>query len=228
VASGWLCCGTLVPESIGFTQSGEFRNEMADPEPSLTDPDQSLADRILHSSVKSSFEKDSREFVPEGCLSAITEAAIEEELEEAGADDPGLPGLVEFIHKRAIKLFAIAVCITIEGSTLYDVMRLFKASNFSDERLPIKPWAEQHELSSLSKKKWNRTRISLFYTRQWAFLAPIFRPATERQSNYDFEQSHILPFTERYSEGYDRGSFGRVFKYKIHRDHLVDPEEPVR
>ncbi|KAB5582972.1 hypothetical protein GE09DRAFT_1167128 [Coniochaeta sp. 2T2.1] len=107
-------------------------------------------------------------------------------------------------------------------------MSLFKKFNFTDKDLPIAPWKnrERHKLASFNKTFWTNAKIQKFYRGQWNFLAPVFMAATETRSNYDFERSHILPFVEKYNEGFDRGSFGQVYRYTIHPNHLQDPEHP--
>ncbi|KAK0614520.1 hypothetical protein B0T14DRAFT_309967 [Immersiella caudata] len=196
--------------------------------------DMALADRILGVLKRSQFDKDNKSFVPEGCLKCIiTEKAIAEELQEAyeEADDTeaDFMDLVSFIHQEATKPFAIAVCINIEDSTLYRAMKLFKKYNFTDENLPIKQWSdkEKHQFSSFHKL-WNRNKISLFYKHQWEFLAPVLLAATQRQSNHDFTHDHVMPFIEKYNEGFDKGSFGQVYQYKIHPSHLRDPDNPEK
>ncbi|KAB5566321.1 hypothetical protein GE09DRAFT_1272843, partial [Coniochaeta sp. 2T2.1] len=198
----------------------------------MDDDDAALADRILSCFVRSQFDKDNKEFVPEGCLRAIvTKAAIAEQLSEYRMSDEEarlLPELVDFVHDRGIKLFAIAVCELFEDEPLYTAMSLFQKFNFTDENLPIAPWKsrERHKLASFKKKLWTNAKIQRFYRGQWNFLAPVFMAATETRSNYDFERSHILPFIEKYNEGFDRGSFGQVYRYTIHPNHLQDPEHP--
>ncbi|KAK0613670.1 hypothetical protein B0T14DRAFT_499110 [Immersiella caudata] len=197
---------------------------------------QVLADQILGATVESQFDKGGDEFVPEGRLNAIiVTKAIEEEL-ETSVNEPEFWEVVGFIHDQAPRLFAIAVCAVITGAELYQAMKLFMRNEFCDDNLPIKQWDPQevHEFSTMSPKLWPRARIRAFYTNQWLLLAPVFRVATESPGEnehdfqYYFERSHPLPFTERFTEGSDSGSFGQVFKYKVHPDHLIDPENPDR
>ena len=200
----------------------------------MDDDDGALSDRILMRFAESQFDKDKKEFLPEGCLKGmITKAAIAEELSEYGISDEEarlLTDLVDFVHDRAIKLFAIAVCELFDEAALYKAMSLFRKYNFTDQDLPIAPWRdrERHKLATFNKKFWGNTRITKFYRGQWNFLAPVFVAATETRSNYDFERSHVLPFIEKHNEGFDRGSFGQVYMYTIHPNHLHDPEHPVR
>jgi hypothetical protein len=189
-----------------------------------------LSDRIDALAVESQFGEGNRRFIPEGCLETIiTREAIEQVLREAYEDsDDGDPAqhqaLVAFIHERAIKLFAIALSINLEDATLYNGMKLLHQNNFTDDNLPIKPWNDDHEFSKLDAKFWNRRKIRLFHQGQAEFLAPVLTVATKRQSNHDFSRDHIMPFVEKSNDGFDKGSFGQVYQYRIHPNHLKDPE----
>ena len=198
-------------------------------EDSWDEMEPSLADQIASRLIPSLFENDLREFVPEGDLNPIiTKAAIEEELKDF-ANGSGFEELVRFICNHATKIFAIAVLSDIEGSVLYKVMKWFLAHGRFDEHLPLQPWKEMHELRSGRGRGWTPSRYRRFYENQWPFLAPIFRTDTENESNRDFEQFRILPFTKgETTERPHSGSFGKILKYKIHPNHLIDHEYPVR
>ena len=202
----------------------------------MSDGYTTLADEILSVLVESHFDKDNKEFVPAKSLDHITTRdTIDEELSRAVTDDDAIrhtlefQSLVTYIHERATTLFLIAISVGFEHSVLYDVMRLFKAHDWCDsDNLPIKPLVpkEKHELSAFGAP-WNVAwRIRQFYNGQWTFLAPVFKPATQARSTRDFKRAHILPFTKKHNV-FDQGSFGKVYKYTIHQDHLVDPENPV-
>jgi len=188
-----------------------------------------LTNRLLMSVVESEFDGASGEFVPEGSINAITKKDIEEEFRDF-ENDAAFSDVVEFIHSKAKRLFAIALCGGIvEHPAFYDTMTLFMNEGFSDEKLPIKPWGSTpHELTLICG--WSPLpKIRNFYKEQWQFLVPVFQVTTENQedSNHDFERNRILPLT-KCSEGFDSGSFGKVYKYKIHPQHLIDPENSVR
>ena len=188
-----------------------------------------LGDLVADKCAKSQFKKERKKFMPEGELAAIVTEAVVKELSEFGEDEDEFQELVAFILTRAIKVFTITVLISIEERKLHDAMAAFKKHGFSDEKLPIKEFKkkEEHELASFGGP-WKPKMIREFYDKQWTFIAPVIRAATsERQSNYDFEHLRILPFIKRFDEGFDKGSFGQVSKYRIHPSHLDDPEEPV-
>jgi len=193
--------------------------------------DSDLAYRIARSFVGSRFGADTKKFVPADDMERIiTVENIKKEF-EYGSDnaDEELTDLISFVNMKATKLFAIAIYSGMDGSTLIDAMKLFKAQDFTDENLPVRPWkdGETHQLTLLGGPWKKQQRIRLFCIHQWAFLAPIFTAATETLFSYDLERSHVLPFIEKYEEGFQRGAFGQVYKYKIHPSHLRDPENPV-
>ncbi|KAL2128804.1 hypothetical protein VTI74DRAFT_8610 [Chaetomium olivicolor] len=206
----------------------------------MADQNVPLSKKIMRCEVPSEFHKGNYEFVPEGSLTPV----VSKEAIRWGLDDDDLEwtkeldDLVEFIHARAKKLFAITVrYIGLEPSSLRKAMRLFKDGpngGFTDDNLPVEPQEEDkdHILASFNGKLrrpiWTDVRIDIFCTNQWKFLAPILNVATKHQYNHDFERACILPFTKRYEAESDRGAFGQVYKYGIHPNHLVDREKSVR
>ncbi|KAK4205416.1 hypothetical protein QBC40DRAFT_336097 [Triangularia verruculosa] len=91
-------------------------------------------------------------------------------------------------------------------------MRCFQDAGFHDECLPVARYDKKQSSS----------------TTQHHLLAPVFEVATSTQYNYDLNADAILPFTERDQLATQSGSFGRVFKYKIHENHLIDPQNVIR
>src|SRR5436190_18709935 len=75
-----------------------------------------------------------------------------------------------------------------------------------------------------ANSRYSIRKMRLFYQMQAEFLAPVLTVATKRQSNHDFYRDHIMPFIEKSDDGFDKGSFGQVYQYKIHPNHLKDPE----
>ncbi|SPQ24630.1 aa737768-7594-4490-abb6-b47df854a3d4 [Thermothielavioides terrestris] len=190
--------------------------------------------------VTSEFRGVKFRFVPEGSLASVmSKEAIREELDD---DDlpwtPELDCLVNFIHSRAQKLFAITVrYVGLTPLELRKAMKAFmskRAVPFTDENLPVEPQHDDrdHILASFNENPrrpvWTDLRIDYFCTNQWKFLAPVLKVATSLQYNHDFEEAIILPFVKCYDVGSDRGGFGQVHKYAIHPNHLDDPEKAVR
>ncbi|KAK4186814.1 hypothetical protein QBC35DRAFT_533079 [Podospora australis] len=206
----------------------------------MADPPPSLSDQIMDALVSSQFDKGDYKFMPEGTLDQlITKDAILDELWEDidDHDDSGLMSLADFILGRAKILFAIMVNLGMEGTTIRKAMQRFKTADpaFTDSNLPIDPPQPPavHILSTFTGKArdrralWDRARIDNFYSNQWKFLAPVFLVANERHYNHDFKRGTILPFTQKYEADSDRGSFGQVYKFEVHPNHIVDPDNRV-
>jgi serine/threonine protein kinase len=194
-----------------------------------------LAEQIDSVIAESQFDKVNKDFVPARCLDQIiTREAIEDELRLAIATTNTEQGnvaqleeLATYVHSQCTILFSIAIHEGFEGSTLYNMMRLFEEHQWTDQKLPIEPLVrnEVHELSRFGMP-WDNPKIRRFYNQQWTFLAPVFNTASQARSSHDFKRTHVLPFTERHEE-LDQGSFGKVYKYTIHADHLIDLDNPV-
>jgi len=195
----------------------------------------------------SEFDKTPHGFVPQGTLDRIIMkdsilAAME--IDQPTREDDLL---VDFILKRAKKVFAVSAFI--ELKSLRRAMLLFKDAYFDDTNLPIKdtlsrpsetnpsngnPYAAsgatQNILAFLEQsvtgkiKIWRPGKIFDFCKHQWKFLAPVF--STDK-SNYYLEEAYIIPFVLKYAD-FGEGSFGQVSKYEIHPNHLKDPLKPVR
>ncbi|KAF2653766.1 hypothetical protein K491DRAFT_602167 [Lophiostoma macrostomum CBS 122681] len=130
---------------------------------------------------------------------------------------------------------------------LRDALLLFKDCGFDDSCLPAedpadsepevvrstlttgkarKSFEDVQELDQLRNKSskicWRPRKITQFCENQWKFLAPVF---STRKHNYDVRSMAILPFISKYFE-VGQGSFGRVYKYEIHPDHITDPLRP--
>jgi hypothetical protein len=191
--------------------------------------------------VKSKFDKTQNDFIPQGVLEdVVTEASIVEAMEE-----PPRP-LVEFVVKHAPKSFAIMVFAFADSRPewLRDALQLFHDCGFNDSCLPAEDPADadpgvtnttlatgtmrksfedvqtlDQSRNKSSKICWRPRKITQFCENQWKFLAPVF---STRKHNYDIASMAILPFISKYFES-GQGSFGRVYKYEIHPDHIVDP-----
>ncbi|KAK3901384.1 kinase-like domain-containing protein [Staphylotrichum tortipilum] len=196
---------------------------------------------IAECEVSSEFEKENRKFVPEGALAAVvSKDAIRGELEDDGTEwTEELDSLVDFIHSRAMKVFAIVVrYVGLESLQLRKAMQLFRDGpngGFKDSYLPVEPpqLGKGHALALYDAKRkqgrpiWTFPRVSNFCTGQWNFLIPILHVATENWYCHHFERACILPFTKRYENECERGALGQVHKYEIHPSHLVGPAGPV-
>ncbi|KAK4182114.1 hypothetical protein QBC35DRAFT_421252 [Podospora australis] len=191
--------------------------------------------------VESQFRKsDAQRFLPEGSLDDLidTDAILWElEDEEELTRRTDLRDLTEFIDTRARKLFAITIRhLGFSGSDLRKTMQLFKDKGFDDKQLPLKPLQSlgdysEHQLAAfnagLRRPIWSMSQIEHFFAGQWKFLVPVFEIATEKQYHQDFARACILPFTKSYTARSDKGSFGQVYKYQVHPNHVRDPEKNI-
>ena len=172
--------------------------------PDEESPLSQLRNKLKQHSTKSAFAKTPHEFVPDGCIDQIitryqvltvlniTEPTTQEE------------ALVQFVLKRAMRIFAVAVFAKIDVKV---AIEWFKSNNYDDSRLPI-----------LSPKKKGRMAgwRGDFYDCQWRFSAPIF--LTENYS-HDFMEAQILPFITM-SRVSGEGAFGEVSRIGIHPNHI--------
>jgi len=191
---------------------------------SESDGQSELSNQILDYHKKSVF--DHKEFVPEGCVDKIVRnRKVVLNAMKRGIESKDDEELADFILEKAKKVFAITINIGFEDSKLYRVMQAFKKQNFHDDNgLPIKPVDDQnHILSSICRRLWNRSKIHFFHRQQWEFMAPIFSTS---QSNQDFNPDSILPII--YKEASREGAFSNVYKVSVHPSHYKDPEQRVR
>jgi hypothetical protein len=171
--------------------------------------EQSLRASLKKIQKKSTFEKTSCDFVPEGLLrELVTEKTIKDVLNITNPT-PEDDALVVFVKTRALKIFAIIVCAKLKK--LKKVMNWFLSKDFDDTELPV-----TNPDNPFCKRSWYDDLIE----HQWKFYAATFS-ATEY--NHDLEESRILPFTSKAGDD-GRGSFGVVSRYVVHRNHMV----PVR
>ncbi|EUC46749.1 hypothetical protein COCMIDRAFT_35616 [Bipolaris oryzae ATCC 44560] len=172
-----------------------------------TGPRPQLRPMITDRLVKSAFEKTPLRFVPEGNVQdIITEGMIQISL---GIDTPVSKRegeMIKFIKSRAKKVFAIVVYMN--AGDCMDIMKSLKRKGIDDDSLPIK------DQRDLGRKDWAPD----FFEKQWQFNAPVF---STTRFNHDLEESHILPFITKKVDS-QRGSFGVVSQYVVHRNHL-DP-----
>ena len=195
--------------------------------------EEELSTILREHSVKSPFGKRSDHFLPIGELHRlITRDSILAELEIEEENAGEAEGLIDFILRKARRLFAIVVYIRLPK--VEDAMLLFQENDFHDAQLPIEEWTKEVFESMfkeniehpfivmqgvLKRRKdyiWSRGYIYDFQKRQWEFLAPVI--STE-ETNDCYNSNAILPFTTQYTN-LAEGSFGVVSKYAIHPDHI--------
>ncbi|OBT63537.1 hypothetical protein VE03_07019 [Pseudogymnoascus sp. 23342-1-I1] len=217
-------------------------------ESSTSEDGDQLSDTLKRSLVESEFDKTCHEFVPNGVLNrVITPRSILTAMkitQPTGEDNE----LISFILTKATKLFAILSFIELKKSR--EAMLIFKDTEFDDTNLPIKDTlsnsssggssggdsnhtseATESVLVSLERranrgkiKIWRRhSKVYDFYRDQWKFLVPVF---STNKSNLYLQEAYIIPFVVKHSN-FEEGSFGQVYKYEIHADHLIDPLRPT-
>lgn len=191
-----------------------------------------LSDQILDKYVKSKFDPEAKQFLPEGCIDElVTLEAIIKELDEKDQLKPGdldlqegsvKKNVIDFVRGKAKKVFAITVVSGLRGQELKRAMFQFWGINFTDNSLPVKEGnlACFRDTATL----WSRVRIHHFCREQWRFLAPVF---SQQNFKVDLEPEHILPFIEK-DNLVKEGAFGQVFQIEIHSAHQKHPVLNVR
>ncbi|KAH7398564.1 hypothetical protein BKA66DRAFT_483928 [Pyrenochaeta sp. MPI-SDFR-AT-0127] len=184
-----------------------------------------LADQILPLFVKSTFDEQPRDYLPEHSLEELlTEGKIEDELKSGNTDqeidEEEIQELTSWISNHALKVFAIT--LQCDGSPVFllQAMLQFKDCNFNDKCLPIKdprsfpalPRPEAFEDDEL----WSDFKHNKFFKEQWICLVPVFGPQTY---DYNLSAQCILPFTKR-DVGAKGGAFSSVYRVHVHECHL--------
>lgn len=170
---------------------------------------ESLRDSILSLRCESSDRRSS--FVPEEALDkTITTAAIRAALRDSGAQPHREPENIESISQGGKKTFAILICI-------YKAARIV---NFIENE-QLQRTGIDSKLPYGSKADLERTLPKIdavdFFEKQWEFTAPIFQRRSGHRCLYE---RTIFPFVE--SKFHDEGSFGNVYKEKLHRSHITN------
>lgn len=201
-----------------------------------------LPDQIHDAFDVSKFEDRDVNFLPKGSIETLIsrenmESIIkimgEQAVEETGS-------LMQYILNTARKVFAIAVHSGIQGKPLMMAMDMLKRDGISDESLPLQK-ERLHQLQHQEfpagtddsdtvtdpggEQIWGNARIGLFCDNQWKFLAPVF---SLEEANHDFHQRAILPFIDKVEISSGQGSYGKVFKCKIHHLHMTGRPHSVR
>lgn len=191
-----------------------------------------LSDLLRLRMEKSAFEKTPYNFLPQGALdSLITKKTIFRAMGITCATKSDSI-LAFYILTKAKRLFATAVYIGLPPRVLHKAMRLFLLHNFQDSKLPLeemngkqflsnKKSGVQHPLIRMEGRRfgketiWTFPRVHAFLEEQFKFLAPVM---STRQPNHDFG-NRILPFVKKHAAQAE-GSFGLIYKYEIHPDHI--------
>ncbi len=191
---------------------------------------ESLGDKIYKNFVNSQFnDEDPKSYLPEGCIDKlVTRASIGEALSQGLVSMPlrEREELVQFIERKAKKVFAITMIVIMDGKKLCLAMKDFMRYDFGDDskHLPLSQEARKDNwprpLAFRNKELWNRLRLFKFHDEQWKFFVPIFSKA---KFHYDLEWRHILPFQSVKGSQPKTGSFGKVFEVEIHEAHQKDP-----
>lgn len=134
--------------------------------------------------------------------------------------------LVEFVLRKATKLFAICLLAGITQPELEMTMSIFKDHDFSDFSLPV----SADHINSIDGERlpWSPVQKDSFLKVQWQFLAPIF-PLQSKLSPFHIREDAILPFVE-VEKATKQGSFGTIYKVTVHSSHFDrgDPVQQVR
>ncbi|CAM1502343.1 Fc.00g043270.m01.CDS01 [Cosmosporella sp. VM-42] len=112
--------------------------------------DEPLSDQILKRFEKSKFDSKPCEFAPEG---EVDDLINKQSILKAFGVETSMENedLVDFILRKARKIFVIWVQSGLDGHALHKVMRGFKVHDFCDKELPIKdprtcpPYADEEE-----------------------------------------------------------------------------------
>lgn len=205
-------------------------------------PKPGLPDQIYAAFDISKFGDQDAKFLPEGSIeSLISNDNMNSIIKIMGGQGVKKTGsLMQYILGRARKVFAIAVHSNIQGEDLVTAMNMLEQHNISDESLPLTEerlhYLQHQELSpgseypdagtsSCGEQIWTIARIGSFLDNQWKFLAPVF---SLEKLNHDLHQRAILPFTHKDEISSGQGSFGKVFKCKIHELHMTGRQYSVR
>ncbi len=149
-------------------------------------------------------------FVPEGSLdNIITTATIKAALRGSGAQLHREQENIESIRQGGRKTFAILVSIYKADRivSFIENEQLQKAG--IDSKLP---YSSRADLERILPK----IDAVDFFEKQWEFTAPVFRRRTGHRCLYE---RTIFPFVESAIHG--EGSFGNVYKEKLHDSHIT-------
>lgn len=181
----------------------------------------SLVEEIQKTYKKSTFPsgRDARISPSGGLNSVITQLCVEEVLTSPGPmSGPPQKELVDFILRKATKLFAILLVIDLGGERLRTTITSISRDGICDQDLPI----DRETLKSTSFKILRRVEWENFSNYQWFFLAPVFSPINGIK-RIEFHEKTLFPF-ELCGQMPPRGGFGMVWKAKVHPPHLENQQ----
>lgn len=190
-----------------------------------------LATAIQQTYKKSTFPLGRNEhYSPEKSLkSIITQTYIEEALTIPGlVPEPPEKELVDFILRKAAKLFALSLIIDFKGRKLRTAMASFASNGICDQDLPIDRQAleESPRFSCCRNSIWTSFKRDSVLHYQWYFLAPRF-PTGGAIERMQLHSSIIFPI-ELADQRPPRGAFGAVWKAKIHPSHFGHGQVRIR
>ena len=169
---------------------------------------ESLRDSILSLRCESSDRRSS--FVPEEALDKIiTTATIRAALRVAGAQPHREPENIELVSQGGKKTFAILISIYKAARIVNFIENEQLQRPGIDSKLP---YGSIVDLERILPK----TDAVDFFEKQWEFTAPIFRRRSGHRCLYE---RTIFPFVE--SKFHDEGSFGNIYKEKLHKSHIT-------
>lgn len=169
---------------------------------------ESLREEILSLRCESSDHRS--HFVPEETLEKIiTTATITAALSDSKAQLHREPENIELIRQGGKKTFAILVSIYKADRIVNFIEdgQLQKAG--IDSKLP-------YSSSAVLERTLPKVVSVDFFEKQWEFTAPVFRPRAGHRFLYE---RTIFPFLE--SKIHGEGSFGNVYKEKLHYSHIM-------
>lgn len=161
-------------------------------------------------------------FSPDGSLDSIITATRLEEILTGIGHDSALQNktLIDYVLRKATKLFAIVIWIDFRGERLMTTMTSFYRNETCDQDLPVDLEVLETSLKFSVCRSWKPSYKTNFLTSQWIFLAPRFA-AEDAVERVQFHSKTILPFEMvRVDQPQSEGAFSTVWRVKIHPSHF--------
>jgi hypothetical protein len=136
----------------------------------------------------------------------LTETVIRDVIYKCGIDAPKREETIQIVVSGAKKIFATLILLHKE----HLVRKFIEQDQFQIEKLDAKLPLSDVWLRELL----GQATGSLFWEKQWMFVAPFFRYDL---SHRILEDATILPFINKTFIG--EGGFGAVFKVELHPQH---------
>lgn len=185
---------------------------------SSTNTADTLATAIYDGFKASTFPNGNDKFIlPAGSLRSIIARKHVENIMNIPSPIPGSPDkeVVDFILRKAIKLFAILISIDLRDEVLRSTVMTFVRNRMDDRTLPL----DRQALRKLPYcQSWLRIQRESFVSDQWQFLAPLF-PTENALERVQFEPKTLFPF-KLSNQNPPKGGFGTVWRVKVHAPHL--------